>query len=90
MKTIKEVMDMPVENLELSVRCINCLRNLKIKTLSELTAKSEEDFMHIRNMGKKSVEDLKMTVSSLGMCFGMTNTDWLQWGLMNKEWILRH
>lgn len=52
MKTIKEVMDMPVENLELSVRCINCLRNLKIKTLSELTAKSEEDFMHIRTHEK--------------------------------------
>ncbi len=34
MKTIKDVMDMSVENLELSVRCINCLRNLNIKTLS--------------------------------------------------------
>ncbi len=46
--------------------------------------------MHIRNMGKKSVEDLKMAVSALGMCFGMTDRDWLQWGLMNKEWILSH
>ncbi|MBO4318884.1 MAG: hypothetical protein J5857_00235 [Treponema sp.] len=90
MKTIREVMDMPVENLELSVRCVNCLKNMNIKTLSQLTAKKEEDFGYIRNMGKKSMDLLKNLVSSLGMCFGMTERDWLQWGLMNKGWILSH
>lgn len=90
MKTIREVMDMPIENLEISVRCINCLKNMNIKTLSQLTAKKEEDFYNIRNMGKTSIGLLKDLLSSLGMCFCMTDRDWLQWGLMNKEWILTH
>ncbi len=90
MKTIREVMDMPVENFELSVRCSNCLKNMNIRTLAELTAKNEEDFSHIRNMGKTSIGLVKELVESLGLCFGMTDRDWLQWGLMNKEWILSH
>lgn len=90
MKTIREVMDMPIENLEMSVRCVNCLKRMNIKTLSQLTAKKEEDFFYIRNMGKTSIGLLKDLVSSLGMCFGMTDRDWIQWGLMNKEWILNH
>ena len=47
MKTIREVMDMPIENLEISVRCMNCLKNMNIKTLSQLTAKKEEDFYKV-------------------------------------------
>ena len=90
MKTIKYVMDLPIENFELSVRCMNCLKNVNIKTLSDLTAKNEEDFSKIRNMGKTSIGLIKDLVNSLGMCFSMTNLDWLQWGLMNKEWILSH
>lgn len=90
MKTIREVMDMPISNLELSVRCANCLMRMNINTLAELTAKNEEDFFNVRNMGKTSISLLKNVVESLGLCFGMTNRDWLQWGLMNKEWILSH
>ena len=83
-------MNMPVENLELSVRVNNCLRNMNIKTLAELTALKEEDFSHVRNFGSTSFKLLKSVVESLGMCFGMTDRDWVQWGLMNKEWILSH
>ena len=90
MKTIRDVMNMPVTNFELSVRCSNCLKNMNITTLAELTAKKEEDFSHIRNMGKTSIGLVKGLVESLGLCFGMTDRDWLQWGLMNKEWILSH
>ena len=102
MKTIREVMDMPIENLELSVRCINCFNNKVVLIADEAhhinadtrrlkgAAKKEEDFYNIRNMGKTSVGLLKDLLSSLGMCFCMTDRDWLQWGLMNKEWILTH
>lgn len=90
MKTIREVMDMPVTNLELSVRCCNCLKNMNINTLGELTALKEEDFSHVRNMGQTSIGLLRNLLSSLGLCFSMTDRDWLQWGLMNKEWILTH
>ena len=90
MKTIREVMNMPVTNLELSVRCYNCLLNMNIKTLSELTSLKEEDFSHVRNMGQKSMELIKNLLSSYGLCFSMTDRDWLQWGLMNKQWILSH
>ncbi|MBR1639918.1 MAG: hypothetical protein IJ688_11080 [Treponema sp.] len=90
MKTIREVMDMPVTNLELSVRCCNCLKNMKINKLCELTALSEEDFSHVRNMGNKSFALLKDLLDGMGLCFSMTDRDWLQWGLMNKKWILSH
>ncbi len=90
MKTIREVMDMPITNLEMSVRCCNCLKNMRIKKLCELTALSEEDFANVRNMGNKSLTLLKGLLESMGLCFSMTDRDWLQWGLMNKEWILSH
>lgn len=90
MKTIREVMDMPITNLEMSVRCCNCLKNMRIKKLCELTALSEEDFSNVRNMGNKSRQLLKDLLDSMGLCFSMTDRDWLQWGLMNKKWILSH
>ena len=53
MRTIKEVMDLSVSNLDLSVRCTNCMRNMNISNLSELTAKSKEEIAGSRNVGKK-------------------------------------
>lgn len=92
MKTIRDVMNLPIEDdiLGLSVRCLNCLWNSGVKTLSELTAKSEDEFLTIRNMGHTTLDALKKSVFSLGLCFSMTDRDWLQWGLMNKRWIMEH
>ena len=54
MRTIKEVMDSKIDDYEFSVRCINCMKRLNIKTLAELTRYSLNDLIQVRNMGKKS------------------------------------
>ena len=59
MRTIKEVMDLSVMNLDLSVRCTNCMRNMNISNLSELTAKSKNEIASSRNVGKKSLEEIE-------------------------------
>ena len=57
MRTIREVMDMDVKNLELSVRCNNCMTRMEIKKLCELTALSKDEISNMRNIGKKSIEE---------------------------------
>lgn len=90
MRTIKEVMDLSVSNLDLSVRCTNCMRNMNISNLSELTAKSKEEIAGSRNVGKKSLEEIETKLSEFGLFWQMTDRDWLNWGVSHIEWIKRH
>lgn len=90
MRTIKEVMDLSVSNLDLSVRCTNCMRNMNISNLSELTAKSKEEIAGSRNVGKKSLEEIESKLSEFGLFWQMTDRDWLNWGVSHIEWIKRH
>ncbi len=60
---------MMIEDLELSVRSYNCLKRAGIQTVEELTQKSEEDMMHVKNLGKKSLQEVKERLESLGMGF---------------------
>ncbi|MEW6228238.1 MAG: DNA-directed RNA polymerase subunit alpha [Bacillota bacterium] len=61
------VMDMPIEELDLSVRSYNCLKRAGINTVQELTRKTEEDMMKVRNLGKKSLEEVKAKLGNLGL-----------------------
>lgn len=90
MRTIKEVMDLSVTNLDLSVRCTNCMKNMNISNLSELTAKSKNEIASSRNVGKKSLEEIESKLSEFGLCWQMTDRDWLNWGVSHIEWIKRH
>jgi DNA-directed RNA polymerase subunit alpha len=56
---IRQILNTPVEELELSVRSSNCLKNANIKTLGELTRKTEDDITKTRNFGKKSLQEIK-------------------------------
>ena len=61
----------PVSDLELSVRSANCLREANIKTIGELVKKSEAEMLKYRNFGKKSLNEIKDKLSTLGLSLGM-------------------
>lgn len=90
MRTIKEVMDLSVTNLDLSVRCTNCMKNMNISNLSELTAKSKNEIASSRNVGKKSLEEIESKLSEFGLSWQMTDRDWLNWGVSHIDWIKQH
>jgi DNA-directed RNA polymerase subunit alpha len=60
-----------VEELELSVRSYNCLKNADIKTISELVQKSEGEMLKTKNFGRKSLNEIKDILSDMGLSFGM-------------------
>ena len=63
------VLEMPIEELELSVRSYNCLKRAGIFTVEDLTNKTESHLMKVRNLGKKSLEEVINKVKSLGLTF---------------------
>lgn len=63
----EKVLEMTIEELDLSVRSYNCLKRAGINTVEELTTKSEEDMMKVRNLGKKSLEEVQQKLQELGL-----------------------
>ncbi len=63
----EKIKDMTIEDLELSVRSYNCLKRANINTVDELTRKSEDDMMKVRNLGKKSLDEVKHKLEELGL-----------------------
>ena len=67
-ETIKEkVLEMTIEELDLSVRSFNCLKRAGIDTVEDLTNRTEEDMIKVRNLGPKSLEEVIQTLHSLGL-----------------------
>ena len=64
-----KILDMTIEELDLSVRSYNCLKRAGINTVSELTQKTEDDMMKVRNLGKKSLEEVQQKMEALGLYF---------------------
>ena len=62
-----KIMEMSIEDLDLSVRSYNCLKRAGIYTVAELVMKSEEDMMKVRNLGRKSLEEVKKKLYELGL-----------------------
>lgn len=65
--TKEKVLEMTVEELDLSVRSFNCLKRANIDTVEELTQKTEADMMKVRNLGKKSLEEVTSKLAELGL-----------------------
>jgi DNA-directed RNA polymerase subunit alpha len=63
----EKVLEMTIEELDLSVRSYNCLKRAGINTVQELTQKSEEDMMKVRNLGRKSLEEVQEKLQELGL-----------------------
>ena len=75
---IRQFLNRPVEELELTVRSANCLKNANIKTIGELTRKTEDDISKTRNFGKKSLTEIKEKLSELNLSLGMTDYSYLK------------
>ena len=65
--TKDKVLDLPIEELDLSVRSYNCLKRAGINAVEELIKKTEEDMMKIRNLGKKSLAEVKSNLAEHGL-----------------------
>ena len=67
---LKKLVNMSVNEIELSVRAANCLNNANISTVGELASKTEADMLKYRNFGKKSLDEIKEKLVSLGLSLG--------------------
>ena len=65
----EKVLEMSIEELELSVRSYNCLKRANISTVEDLISKSESEMMKVRNLGKKSFDEVTAKLHSLGLDF---------------------
>lgn len=70
---IQAILETPVEELELSVRSSNCLKNANIKSIGDLTSKTEDEIAKTRNFGKKSLQEIKEKLKEWNLSLGMTD-----------------
>lgn len=68
---MNEVLNRSVEELELSVRSYNCLKNANIQTIGDLVQKTEAEMLRTKNFGRKSLNEIKEILGGLGLGFGM-------------------
>jgi len=70
-ENVSSMLGKSVEELELSVRANNCLRNANITTIGELVQKTEAELMKTKNFGKKSLQEIKDELARIGLSLGM-------------------
>ncbi len=71
MNQMNEILNRSVEELELSVRSYNCLKNANIQSIGDLVQKSEAEMLRTKNFGRKSLNEIKEILGGLGLSFGM-------------------
>ena len=64
-----KMLDTPIDDLQLSVRSYNCLKRAGIDTVADIVSRTEHDMMKVRNLGKKSLDEVVAKVKSLGLSF---------------------
>jgi len=69
---MKKLLNMSVNEIELSVRAANCLNNANITTVGQLAMKTEAEMLKYRNFGKKSLNEIKEKLAALGLSLGMS------------------
>lgn len=69
--SVKDVLDKSIEELELGVRAYNCLKNANIYTLKDLVTKTESDLLKTKHFGRKSLQQVKHVLDSMGLSLGM-------------------
>jgi DNA-directed RNA polymerase subunit alpha len=75
---MNEILNRSVEELELSVRSYNCLKNANIRTIGELVQKTEGEMLKTKNFGRKSLNEIKEILAGMGLSLGMKLDDWPQ------------
>ena len=69
---VERLLEMTIEELDLSVRAYNCLKRAGINTVNELVQRNQEDMMKVRNLGKKSLEEVEQKLEGLGLSLRVT------------------
>ena len=64
-----KILDMPIEEMELSVRSYNCLKRANINTVEDLIQKTREDMLKVRNLGLKSIDEVLEKLNEYGLSF---------------------
>lgn len=82
---LRRLLDTPVEELELSVRSSNCLRNENIRTIGDLTRRTEEEIAKTRNFGRKSLDEIKKRLEERGLQLGMSDYSAVRQQLASAE-----
>ena len=73
---LRKLLNMSVNEIELSVRAANCLNNANITTVGQLAMKTEQEMLKYRNFGKKSLNEIKEVLSQMGLHLGMEIPNW--------------
>ncbi|MCD6595285.1 DNA-directed RNA polymerase subunit alpha [bacterium] len=76
-KRMKQLLKLPVSELELSVRANNCLDKARIRFLADLVIRTEQEMLKFRNFGRKSLQELQTVLSKIGLHFGMDVSEFL-------------
>ena len=63
----EKILEITIEELDLSVRSYNCLKRAGINTVEELIKRNEEEMMKVRNLGRKSLEEVEQKLANLGL-----------------------
>jgi DNA-directed RNA polymerase subunit alpha len=82
---VRSLMETPVEELELSVRSSNCLRNANIRTIGDLVARTEDEIAKTRNFGKKSLDEIKSKLAERNLRLGIGTIDELKTEFSGEE-----
>ena len=69
----EKILEMAIEELDLSVRSYNCLKRAGINTVEELVQRNEEEMMKVRNLGRKSLEEVEQKLAALGLSLKSSN-----------------
>jgi DNA-directed RNA polymerase subunit alpha len=64
---LPKILEMSIEDMDLSVRSLNCLKRAGIHTVDDLTKKTEDDMFKVRNLGKKSLDEIILKLNSYGL-----------------------
>jgi DNA-directed RNA polymerase subunit alpha len=75
LEELREKLTKSVDELELSVRSANCLKNANIQYISELVQKTEQDILQTKNFGRKSLNEIKEVLKGMGLHLGMNVAD---------------
>ena len=82
---VRSLMETPVEELELSVRSSNCLRNANIRTIGDLVARTEDEIAKTRNFGKKSLDEIKSKLAERNLRLGIGTIEELKTEFSGQE-----
>jgi len=82
---INENLFRPADDLELSVRSANCLKNARIRFIGDLVTKTEQDMLRTKNFGRKSLNEIKEILKTMGLSLGMEVQGWPPKSLYQKD-----